>query len=48
MKTPDISPIQGPLTPLVESPTSAYVVGVGVGIIAGAVVVLFLLGALVL
>lgn len=47
MKTPDISPIQGPLTPLVESPTSAYVVGVGIGI-AGAFVVLFLLGALIL
>jgi len=46
MKTPDISPIQGPLAPLVESPTSAYVVGVGVGI-ACAVVVLLLLGALI-
>jgi hypothetical protein len=47
MKTPDISPIQEPLAPLVESPTSAYVVGVGIGI-ACAVVVLFLLGALIL
>jgi hypothetical protein len=45
MKTPDISPIQEPLAPLVESPTSAYVVGVG---IACAVVVLLLLGALIL
>jgi hypothetical protein len=47
MKTPDIPPIQGPLAPLVESPTSAYVVGIGVGI-ACAVVVLFLLGAPIL
>ena len=47
MKTPDISPIQGPLAPLVESPTSAYVIGVGVGV-ACAAVVLFLLGALIL
>jgi hypothetical protein len=47
MKTPGISPIQGPLAPLVESPTSTYVVGVGVGI-ACAVVVLFLFGALIL
>jgi hypothetical protein len=47
MKTPDISPIQGPLAPLVESPTSAYVVGVGVRI-GCAVMALFLLGALIL
>ena len=47
MRTPDISPIQGPLTPLVESPTSAYVIGVGAGV-ACAVVVLLLLGALIL
>lgn len=43
MRTPGISPTQDPLAPLVESPTSAYVVGVG---IACAVVVLLLLGAL--
>jgi hypothetical protein len=47
MKTPGISPIQEPPATLVESPTSAYVVGVGVGI-ACAVVTLFLLGALIL
>ena len=47
MKTSDISPIQRPLAPLVESPTSAYVAGVGIGI-ACAVVVLLLLGALIL
>lgn len=47
MKTPGISPIQGPLAPLVESPTSAYVVGLGVGI-ACAVMVLLLLGAPIL
>jgi hypothetical protein len=47
MKAPNISPIEGPLAPLVEPPTPAYVVGVGVGI-ACAVVALFLLGALIL
>jgi hypothetical protein len=47
MKTPGISPIQGPLTRLVESPTPSYVVGLGVGI-ACAVMVLLLLGAPIL
>jgi hypothetical protein len=47
MKTSGISPIQGPLAPLVESPMSAYVIGFGVGI-ACAVMVLILLGAPIL
>jgi len=47
MKTPNISPIQGPLTLLVESPTPSYVVGLGVGIVC-AFAVLFFLGALIL
>lgn len=45
MKTPVISPTQGPLAPLVEAPAPAYVIGVGIGI-ACAVVVLLLLGVL--
>jgi len=34
------------LTPLVESPMPAYLIGVGIGIGCGALVLMFLLGAI--